>query len=258
MKKIFQIILAFGVNPKVMFYSFLSLPRYMINLVRFFYESRKHNDFKMALYPQLTDRHVGSLVAKGHYFHQDLWAARRIYKRKPKNHIDVGSRIDGFIAHLLTFMEVTVIDIRLLNSAVTGLHFFQHDIMSEHSYKDEGFRSSSVSCLHALEHFGLGRYGDPIDWDGWKRALGNISRIIEHGGIFYLSVPIGKQRIEFDAHRVFNPRSIIEIAEANGIQLNEFSYVDDFGDFHYRVNLDAAENCNYGCGCFEFVKINNN
>jgi hypothetical protein len=29
----------------------------------------------------------------------------------------------------------------------------------------------SLSCLHALEHFGLGRYGDPIDPRGHEKGI---------------------------------------------------------------------------------------
>lgn len=79
------------------------------------------------LYPILTDFTDEAGVAGGHYFHQDLWAARRIFQRHPKAHIDVGSRVDGFIAHLLVFMPVTVVDIRPLTSLVSGLTFVRDD-----------------------------------------------------------------------------------------------------------------------------------
>ncbi|MBV5330073.1 MAG: DUF268 domain-containing protein, partial [Chlorobium sp.] len=46
----------------------------------------------------------------------------------------------------------------------------------------------SLSCLHALEHFGLGRYGDPIDPHGYADGLRNMVKILRQGGLFYLSV----------------------------------------------------------------------
>jgi hypothetical protein len=64
------------------------------------------------LWPILGEKYGDNGSAKGHYFYQDLLVARRIYENKPEKHIDVGSRIDGFVAHTASFREITVIDIR--------------------------------------------------------------------------------------------------------------------------------------------------
>ena len=48
---------------------------------------------------------------KGHYFHQDLLVAKMIYDTKPRRHIDIGSRLDGFVAHVASFREIEVFDI---------------------------------------------------------------------------------------------------------------------------------------------------
>ncbi len=61
-------------------------------------------------------------MAGGHYFHQDLWAAKKIFKRRPMTHVDIGSRVDGFVAHLLVFMPVTAVDIRYLDSNIEGAY----------------------------------------------------------------------------------------------------------------------------------------
>lgn len=42
-------------------------------------------------------------VASGHYFHLDLFVVRRIHEGKPIKHADVGSMIDGFVAHIASF-----------------------------------------------------------------------------------------------------------------------------------------------------------
>ena len=63
----------------------------------------------------------------------------------------------------------------------------------------------SLSTLHAVEHFGLGRYGDPIHPDGWRRAAEALARVLAPGGRLYFSVPIGRERLVFNAHRVFSP-----------------------------------------------------
>ena len=88
----------------------------------------------------------------------------------------------------------------------------------------------SISALHSIEHFGLGRYGDSIDYYGYLKALDNISKILRSGGKFYFSVPIGDQRIEFNAHRIFSIKYLLYLFDER-YYLNSFSYVDDFGKF---------------------------
>ena len=116
----------------------------------------------------------------------------------------------------------------------------------------------SLSCLHALEHFGLGRYGDQVRYDGHLAGLGNLTRILSVGGTLYLSVPIGPQRIEFNAHRVFSVDYLLRALEED-FRIRAFSFVDDAGDLHERVpmasqDVQADFGCQYGCGIFELVK----
>jgi SAM-dependent methyltransferase len=112
--------------------------------------------------------------------------------------------------------------------------------------------------LHAIEHFGLGRYGDPVDYFGYLKAIENISRILRDNGTFYFSVPIGPQRVEFNAHRVFSIAYLKEILERD-FRISKFAYVDDRGDFHRDVELSksAVESnleCHFGCGIFSLIK----
>ena len=175
--------------------------------------------------PMLADFSAQAGSAAGHYFHQDLWAARRVYAARPRFHLDVGSRVDGFVAHLLTFMPVTVVDIRPLESDVPGLTFVRGDIC-----RLTGFASDSIeslSCLHAVEHIGLGRYGDPIEPDGWIAALRECSRLLAPGGRFYLGTPIGRERLNFNSGRVFSPLTIVGAVPS--LELVSFSAVNDDG-----------------------------
>ena len=116
-------------------------------------------------FPCLLERNDNGGTANGHYFHQDLLVARRIFTADPMRHIDVGSRIDGFVANVASFREIEIIDIRPLDSAIPNVSFLQADLMSEIDFSYEEC-CDSVSCLHALEHFGLGRYGDPVEYEG--------------------------------------------------------------------------------------------
>jgi len=202
------------------------------------------------LVPALADRTTAAGTASGHYFHQDLWAARRVFEERPRGHLDIGSRIDGFVAHLLVFMPVTVVDVRALDSTVPGLTFAQDDATTLASIADQ--TQPSVSCLHAAEHFGLGRYGDPIAPEAPFKLMSSLARVLSPGGRLYFSVPVGVERLEFNAHRVFDPRTVLR--GFGDLHLVAFSAVNDDGDLLHRVSPECARGWRYGCGLFEFTR----
>jgi hypothetical protein len=209
------------------------------------------------LYPCLEDRGADGGTATGHYFHQDLLVARRIYRNSPVRHVDVGSRVDGLVAHVASFRPIVVMDIRNVPSLVPNMEFIQADLMRFPAANLVG-SFDSLSCLHALEHFGLGRYGDPINYEGHLVGLTNLTALLSSGGKFYFSVPVGPQRIEFNAHRVFSIRYLLDCLEPS-FRIDDFSYVDDKGDLHEHAQLDEADvernfGCTYGCGIFEATK----
>jgi SAM-dependent methyltransferase len=241
---------------------FLAIGRFPRVLREYFILKRQNADtgskwdLKFTM-PSLYDKYEERGIASGHYFHQDLLVAQRIFQRRPVKHIDVGSSVEGFVAHVATFRFIEVFDIRPLTSKTPNIAFRQYDFMS----LPEEFVNycDSVSCLHALEHFGLGRYGDPLDINGHLRGFDGLYRILKPNGILYLSFPIGTQRIEFNAHRVFAIKTVMEWAKGR-FELIGFSYVDDEGDLHENVALDATAfssnfHLHYGCGIFEFGKI---
>ncbi|MBK6913452.1 MAG: DUF268 domain-containing protein [Ignavibacteriales bacterium] len=117
----------------------------------------------------------------------------------------------------------------------------------------------SLSCLHVLEHFGLGRYGDPVDINGHIKGFNNIHKILKQGGKFYFSTPIGRQRIEFDAHRVFSLSYLLKLIEPK-YKINSFAYIDDADVLHQNIELEKENissnfNCNFGCAIFELTKL---
>lgn len=201
--------------------------------------------------PLIADYAENAGSIRTHYFHQDLWAARKLYKLKPQKHIDIGSRVDGFISHVLTFMDVTVVDVRPLDdSEVSGLTFICDDATTLKTFEDES--TLSISTLHAAEHFGLGRYGDPVDPEATFKFMASLNRVLAKGGTLLFSVPIGVERVEFNAHRVFAIETILE--NFKNLSLESFSYVDDQCIFHENVDVKSAPLLNFGCGLFEFKK----
>ena len=229
----------------------LNLPRYWGEMAR--YRSCTPQRFPMRLRylkPMLLDYASQAGVADGHYFFQDLWAAQKIFAARPDRHFDIGSRVDGFVAHVLSFMSVIVMDIRPLTSNVPGLTFVQADATNLLGISDDSVES--LSSLHATEHFGLGRYADAIDPEACFKAMAAMQRVLQPGGQLYFSVPVGFERLEFNAHRVFNPRTIL--ATFVGLQLVSFAAVDDAGAFHPRADPEDFTRARYACGMFEFAK----
>lgn len=204
----------------------------------------------------LNEKFSDSGIASGHYFHQDLLVAHKIFQNNPKKHVDIGSRTDGFVAHVATFREIEVFDIRTQNKKIKNIIFKKADLTELPNNLID--YTDSISSLHAIEHFGLGRYNDAIDYWGYLKAIENITKILKSGGRFYFSTPIGKQRIEFNAHRVFAVEYLLELFKAN-YTLFTFSYVNDEGDLFENIELNEEEikrnlGCTYGCGIFELIK----
>jgi SAM-dependent methyltransferase len=251
-----------GIDPIKTVHSIMELPCYFRDLqILYNQKASAVREFPFRkFYPCLGERHKFSDggSAKGHYFHQDLLVARRIYLDNPSTHIDIGSRIDGFVAHVASFRPIIVIDIRPLSSDIPNVKFIQADLMAP-IRDDLAEYCDSLSCLHALEHFGLGRYGDPVNYEGYLLGLNNLHRILKKGGKLYLSVPIGPQRIEFNAHRVFSVTYLMECFDGR-YHIDRFSFVDDQGDLHENAPImdDSVQNnfgCVYGCGIFEMTKL---
>ena len=207
-------------------------------------------------YPCLDDKGQESGVLAEHYFHQDLYVARKVFENHPVRHVDIGSRIDGFVAHVASFREIEVLDVRDLHLGLPHIRFTRADLSAKEfpliDYCD------SLSCLHALEHFGLGRYGDPVDYNGHLVGWENMHRMLKKGGKFYFSVPIGEQRIEFNAHRVFSIAYLLGLMEKR-YDIDSFAYINDRQEFIADAPLDEGSvhsnfGCRYGCGIFELTK----
>lgn len=218
---------------------------------------KNYKDFKIKkLFPIFTDKEQSAGNASGHYFHQDLYVARQICQESPTKHLDIWSRIDGFVAHVASYRDIEVLDIRPISNKIKWIRFVQSDLMN--LPKEYVNYTDSLSCLHTIEHFGLWRYWDPIDVEGHIKWLDNMYKILQKWWVFYLSTPIWPQRIEFNAHRVFDIQYLLSYFW-DKYELMSFSYVDDKGDFHEDIDLSDKLiknncNCRYGCGIFILQK----
>jgi SAM-dependent methyltransferase len=197
--------------------------------------------------PQLWDR-TSVTPYDPHYFFQDVWAARRVAERRPTRHVDVGSRLDvvGFFTCLT---EVVFVDIRPLEAELPNLTCVAGSVI-DLPFADES--EESISCLHVAEHIGLGRYGDALDPGGTRKATRELARVLQPGGQLLFSLPVGRPRVEFNAHRVHDPLDIV--AMFHDLELVEFSGVDDAGKLVFDRPLEELRGSDYACGLFRFMR----
>lgn len=199
------------------------------------------------LHPCIHDKAATTSI-DCHYFYQAIWAFKKVLASGVKSHVDVGSDV-RYIGMLTTITDVTFIDIRPLELKLDRYTGKKGSILAL-PFDDDSILS--LSCLHVIEHIGLGRYGDPIDPSGSKKACQELQRVMAPGGNLYLSLPMGKPRVCFNAHRIHTPNQII--AYFPELTLRQFLIVDDEGNFHEDVPDSSWNNLEYGCGMFYFMK----
>ncbi len=231
-------------------------PKTIIRFFQFFNDFRK---FKSAdknkrfsvntadIYPCLKDK-ITSTPFDQHYIYHPAWAARILAKTKPAEHIDISS-ILSFSTIVSAFLPIKFYDYRPAQLSLSGLSSQAGDLM-QLPFADASIQS--LSCMHTIEHIGLGRYGDPLDPEGDVKAINELKRVLAPGGNLLFVTPVGRSRIEFNAHRIYSFEQVTEYF--NGLTLTEFSLIPDKGGL--LVNADAAlvKEQEYGCGCFWFTK----
>ena len=250
-------LMAAGIDLRKVMRSFCGLFRYIDHCRRFCKMRGRDKICCSFCAPCTTDWYESSGNVQSPYFLQDLYVARKIYEANPCRHVDVGSRIDGFVAHVASFRCIEEIDIRPNPAKIPHVIFRQADFMKELPKELIGC-CDSASCLHALEHFGLGRYCDMLNPDGYLVGLENLWRLLKPGGKLYLSVPIGPTRVEFNSQRVFSVAYAVRIL-SDRFAIKEFSYIDDACVLHDNVDLTPGDiensfGCSCGCGIFILVK----
>ena len=201
--------------------------------------------------PCLDDKNSNTPYDK-HYLYHPAWAARVLAKTRPLRHVDIASSL-SFSTLVSAFIPVDFYDYRPALIGLDGLQSNFGDLMRLPFADGE---LQSVSCMHVIEHVGLGRYGDPQDADGDLKALAELKRITRYGGDLLLVVPVGVPKIVFNAHRIYSYQQIID--NFSNYELKEFSLITDYGNPEGIVINAPPQLVNqqqYGCGCFWFRKL---
>ena len=198
-------------------------------------------------YPCLDDN-TAETAFDAHYTYHPAWAARIIAKNRPALHVDLSSTLH-FCTMVSAFTPVEFYDIRPARLRLEGLSCNHGDLLALPFSSGEVV---SLSCMHVVEHVGLGRYGDPIDPLGDLKAIAELTRVLANGGSLLFVVPVGRPTIRFNAHRIYSYEQVVSYFPS--LRIQQFALVDDRGEF--AVNADPAHvrDQEYGCGCWWFVK----
>ena len=240
----------FGLDPIAALRSLRALPYFLANARRYRAAPPERNfalKFRHSFFTT-GDRFRPAGVTANHIFWQGLWAADHLYRTGVHKHVDVASSVAGFIAHILPFCEVTYVDLRPLRASWPTLHYVSGSILAL-PFADRSV--ASLSCLHVLEHVGLGRYGDAVDPGAHRLAAAELRRVLAPEGTLLFSAPVGRERLRFDAHRIFDPATIEELFRP--LTLRAFHLIPDPSDHVINnARFEEARSCEFGCGLFVF------
>lgn len=189
-----------------------------------------------------------------HYVYHTAWAARIIKKTNPEVHVDISSSL-YFCSMLSAFVQVEFYDYRPASLVLSGLRSERADL-TKLFFADNSI--ASLSCMHTVEHIGLGRYGDPLDYEGDLKAIGELVRVLAVNGNLLFVVPVGKKAIiQFNAHRVYTKEIIVDTFKSLGLRLKEFTLIpenEDDGGLVTDPSPRLLSKQKFGCGCFLFTK----
>lgn len=187
-----------------------------------------------------------------HYVYHPAWAARILAKTRPEFHVDISSTLH-FSSIVSAFIPTRFYDYRPAKLELSDLTSERADLLSL-PFNDASI--NSISCMHTVEHVGLGRYGDDLDPDGDLKAIRELKRVTAQNGDILFVVPTGKPKILFNAHRIYSYAQIISYF-GDEFELRDFFLIPDNAVTHgviHNASEKDADLQNYGCGCFWFKK----
>lgn len=202
-------------------------------------------------YPCLCDRTEKTGFDR-HYVYHAAWGARILAQTLPKIHVDISSTL-YFCSLVSAFIPVNYYDYRPADLKLDNLTSESANLISL-PFTDESIQS--LSCMHVVEHVGLGRYGDPLDPDADLKAVAELKRVLAPGGSLLFVVPVGKPKIAFNAHRIYSYDQVVSFF--SDLKLQEFTLIPDNPNnagLIQHATKELADKQTYGCGCFWFKRL---
>lgn len=200
--------------------------------------------------PCLDDKTAGTDFDR-HYVYHTAWAARQLQKYMPEKHTDISSSL-YFAGIVSAFVPVDFYDFRPADIILDNLAASAANLLSL-PFIDNSL--ASLSCMHVVEHIGLGRYGGPLDPEGDLKAINELKRVLAPGGLLLFVAPVGKPQIRFNAHRIYAYKQVVEYFKE--LELVDFALIPDDkndGGLVYNPSSHLLSKQSYGCGCFAFRK----
>jgi SAM-dependent methyltransferase len=150
----------------------------------------------------LEERYEAGVHPESFIDHECAFASRHIQRTKPERTLDIGS-YRHFILGLLAHARVTTIDVRPRKPISPNEEVITCDAKA---LTVPSGTFDLVVSLCAVEHFGLGRYGDDFDLDADTVALGEMARVLKPGGrlVFSTTITGGAPQIVYNAHRIYS------------------------------------------------------
>jgi SAM-dependent methyltransferase len=215
---------------------------------------KRNNDNRFSLrwadrFP-VTGEAVKETNFDSHYIYHPAWAARIVAQTKPEFHVDISSTLT-FCSIVSAFVPVKFYDYRPANLILKGLETGQADLLKL-PFADGSVKS--LSCMHTVEHVGLGRYGDQIDPAGDLKAMAELTRVLAPGGNLLFVVPIGAPKLMFNAHRIYSYQMIVDAFK--DLKLNNFTLIPASNKRppNFSATKEDSDKEDYACGCFWFTK----
>ena len=232
--------------------AFLKFPFIISDLLKYLSKDKKKRfpiPF-LEIYPCLFEK-TSFTSFDTHYVYHTAWAARKVQEIISDSHVDISSSL-YFSSIVSAFKPVKFYDFRPAKLNLSNL-VSQSANLLHLPFKDNSV--DSLSCMHTVEHVGLGRYGDAIDPDGDIHAAKELARVVSVGGSLLFVVPVGKPKIQYNAHRIYSYQMVMDLFP--GLTLKEFSLIPDDAlekGIMYNATEEQSDTQEYGCGCFWFIK----